>query len=461
MPNPDFGGFQGVSTTPTGSTGALFANQPVRLSNNPPALPSATFEQALTNTFGLNSDGLITLNSLGVPGFAYPGDDSGAVPYTQNWNVSLSFELLKNTALEVAYVGNKGTHLYMPLVNLNPRNNAFVELLEANNVAAENAFNDPLQRRNALGAIIQIQRNSVVSPYFGFNTLNRFFDSSANSIRHAGYVELRRRFSDGLSFTANYTYGKSVDDASDASPDVRVLTTGSTLGQVFYGAPRSSDRSISSFDIKHNFSSTFVWDLPFGKKGWLFKNVHPVVNQIIGGWSASGIFRLVGGQPYTPFITDTNRLGGTNRSVRLDIVPGVSLKNPLWSRDCPVGAGCEPFLNPAAFMRPPKGSLGNSSRTLDIRAPMQQLFDFSIQKTFPMPFIGGEGKRRINFRVDLLNAFNKPTFRYNNTGNTPFGFGTLPRKPRLPGRNITHGLYLMGVRKLRWILIPLWSRFKI
>jgi hypothetical protein len=115
----------------------------------------------------------------------------------------------------------------------------------------------------------------------------------------------------------------------------------------------------------------------------------------------------------------------------MDIVEGVPFKNPLWDRNCPIGAGCEPYVNPAAFMRPAKGSLGNSPRTIDLRAPGQQLFDFSIQKTFPMPFIGGEGKRRINFRVDLLNAFNKPTFRYNNTGNTPFGFGTLPTETAL------------------------------
>ena len=433
LPNPDFGGFQGVSTLANGSTvgGTAFPGQPVRLSGNPPSIPSATFEQALANTLGLNADGIITLNSLGVPGFATAGPDSGAIPYTQNWNVSLSFELMKNTALEVAYVGNKGTHLFMPNVNINPRNTDFVELLEANNLAAENTFADPLGRRNALGAVIAIQRNSVNSAFFGFNTLNRYFDSSANSIRHAGYVEIRRRFSAGLSFTANYTFGKSIDDASDSSPDVRVLTTGTTLGQVYYGAPRSGDRAVSAFDIKHNFSSTFVWELPFGKKGWLLKDVHPVVDQVIGGWSVSGIFRLMGGQPYTPFITDTNRLGGVNRSVRMDIISGVPLKNPLWDRNCPIGAQCEPYVNPAAFMRPPKGSLGNSPRTIDLRAPGQQLFDFSIQKTFPMPFIGGEGKRKINFRVDLLNAFNKPTFRYNNTGNTPFGFGTLPTETAL------------------------------
>ncbi len=429
LPNPDFGGFQAVSTLANGSTVGGTANsaQPVRLTGNVPFVNGGSLDQSL----GISADGLITLNSLGVPGFASSGEGSGKIPYSQNWNLSLSFQLMRNTVLEVAYVGNKGTHLYMPLVNINPRDIDFVETLEASNINAETTFADPLGRRNALGAVIAIQRNSVTSPYFGFNSLNRFFDPSANSIQHAAYIQIQRRISSGLSFTANYTFGKSIDDASDASPDVRVLTTGSTLGQVYYGAPRSGDRSISTFDIKHNFSTTFLYDLPFGRKRWLFKDAPKVVDAIIGGWSLSGVFRLQGGQPFLPFITDTNRLGGVNRSIRLDIVPGVPLKNPLWDRDCPIGGNCEPYINPAAFMRPVKGQLGSAPRTLDVRAPMQEYFDFSLQKTFAMPFIGGEGKRRINFRIDLLNAFNHPNFRFVNTGNTPPGFGGLPNEALL------------------------------
>lgn len=425
-PNPDFGGFQTVSTLPNGSTlgGTADTGQPIRLNGNAPFVAGGSLDQ----TLGITSDGFITTNSLGIPGYAYAGDDSGQIPYSQNWNLSLSFQFLKNTVLEVAYVGNKGTNLYMPLVNINPRNTDFVEFLEANNIAAETTFADPLGRRNTLGAVIAIQRNSVTSPYFGFNTLNRYVDPSANSIRHAAYIQLQRRFSQGLSFTANYTYGKSIDDASDASPDVRVLSTGSTLGQVYYGAPRSLDRSISTFDIKHNFSSTFVWDLPFGKNRQLLKNAPAIVDAFIGGWTASGVVRLQGGQPFLPFITDTNRLGGVNRTVRLDIVPGVPILNPNYDRSCPIGGACEPYINPAAFMRPAKGSLGNAPRTLDVRAPLQENFDFSLQKSFVLPFIGGEGKRKINFRVDLINAFNHPTFRYVNTGNTPPGFGTLPNE---------------------------------
>lgn len=430
-PNPDFGAFTTVSTLAAGSTvgGTADPVQPIRLSGNPPLVAGRPLDQQLNIT----SDGLVYVNSLGVPGVADAGPDSGKVPYSQNWNLSLSFEPIRNTVVEVAYVGNKGTHLYLPLVNINPRDVNFVEFLEGQNLPAETTFADPLGRTNLLGAVIAIQRNSVVTPYFGFNNLNRYFDPAANSIRHATYIDVRRRVRNGLTLTANYTFGKSIDDASDSSPDTRVLTTYNTQGQVSYGAPRKSDRAVSTFDIKHNFNSTYIYDLPFGRGQALLKSAGGLVNTVLGGWKFSGVFRLQGGYPYLPYVTDTNRLGGVNRNVRLDLVPGVPLKNPLWTRDCPVGNQCEPYVNPAAFMRPVKGALGNAPRTLEIRAPLQRYFDLSLQKDFRF----GESKRKIQFRVDMLNAFQHPNFRYNQNGNTPPGFGTLPTE--LTAENETVG----------------------
>jgi outer membrane receptor protein involved in Fe transport len=436
-PNPDLGGFTAVSTVANGSTAGSTAdaNQPVRLSGNPPT--SAGAGTPLNTLLGTTPDGLVFLNSIGVPGVADAGSGSGRVPYSQNWNLSASFEPFKNTVVEIAYVGNKGTHLYMPPVNINPRDFKFVESLEASNLNAETTFTDPLGRKNLLGAVVTVQRNSVTSPYFGFGVLSRYFDPSANSIRHAGYIDVRRRVGRGFTFTANYTFAKSIDDASDSSPDVRVLTTGTTLGQVSYGAPRSGDRAVSAFDIRHNASGTFVWDIPVGHGRPFLRNAPKLLNGLVGGWTLSGKILLQGGTPALPFITDTNRLGGVNRTVRVDIVPGVPLKNPLWSRSCPIGATCEPYLNPAAFMRPSKGSLGSSPRTVNLRGPMQEYFDFAIMKGFDLPFIGHEGKRTIQFRVDLLNAFNHPNFRFNNIGNTPFGFGTVPTETDVTAAELT------------------------
>jgi hypothetical protein len=101
------------------------------------------------------------------------------------------------------------------------------------------------------------------------------------------------------------------------------------------------------------------------------------------------------------------------------MTPGVPVVNPLWSRSCPIGNGCQPYLNPAAFERPPIGEMGNAPRTLDYaRGPWQHFLDFSLQKNFNFR----DGKRRLQFRVDALNAFNHPVFAVypNNYGGAQF-----------------------------------------
>ena len=99
----------------------------------------------------------------------------------------------------------------------------------------------------------------------------------------------------------------------------------------------------------------------------------------------------------------------SSRAIRPDLVPGVSLYNPRFSWSCPVGQECEPYFNPAAFMRPVKGTLGNAPRTLDeARWPATEFFDLSIQKNFA---IGKNGQRKLQIRVDAINVFNHVVFR--------------------------------------------------
>lgn len=429
-PNPDFGGFVNVGTLANGSAvgGTPDSTQPIRLSGNAP-LQGTT--GTLDSILGTNADGLVFLKSLAVPGYAAGGPGaSGKVPYSQNWNLTFQFEAFKNIVVEAAYVGNKGTHLFLPFININPRDVGLITQLESQGIDVTGNIADPLGRTNLQGGAISITRASVFSPYLGFDPLNRYYDPSGDSIRHAFYVDVRRRVSRGLTFTANYTFGKSIDTASDASPDTRTLSTGQARQQVSLGGDLRQDRAISTFDIANNFSATGLWDVPLGHGRQFFNKAPKVVDALVGGWTLSGVLRMPGGLPFLPFITDPNKLGGVlfNRYVRPDIVPGVPLRNPLWKRDCPIGSsappsGCEPYINPAAFMRPVKGTLGNAPRSLNIRSPRQEFFDFSISKDIRL---GKEGSRRLNLRVDFINAFNHPSFRYFNTGNTPNGLGTFP-----------------------------------
>jgi Carboxypeptidase regulatory-like domain len=404
--NTEFGTFDNRNRTSqlVGTTNII----PARICCNPPVISPQAPDQFLD----IPADGLIYLNAINIAAPAV--SENAHVPYVQSWSTTLAYEISKNTVIEVAYNGSKGTHLFLPPININTPSPEGVEDMLARGFLPTDDIADPLGRLNPTGTAVRtIDRALLTTKYMGYRLLDEAFNASANSIRHAGTVSFQRRHAKGLSFTANYTYGKGLDEASDAG-DVRFVNLNvRSLGHVYFGAPRSVDRSVSLFDIKHAFSASFLYDLPFGRNRSLWNRAPGAVNKIIGDWSLSGISRIQGGLPLTTVIRDDNSLFGAGtgtspRTIRPDLVPGVPLINPRWDRSCPTGANCEPYFNPAAFMRPVKGTLGNAPRTIDgARGPTQRFFDFSVQKSFP---IGRDGKRRLQFRVDFINAFNHPVF---------------------------------------------------
>ena len=405
-PSPDFAsGTTGFGTFDLRAQNPGFA---ARLCCNKPILTALTPDQFLN----IPEDGLIYLNSINLVGAANAISSNAHVPYVQSWSTSVAYELPQGTVLEFAYNGSKGTHLFLAPTNLNQVPTSVSEAYWSRGLDPLNPnVPDPLGRRTPTGAAITFSPVYLGTKYLGFEGLNEVFNASANSIRHAGTVSVRRRHTQGLSYTVNYTYGKGLDDASDAG-DVRFVNLNvRSIGHVNYGAPRSADRSVSLFDIKHAFSASFLYDLPFGRGRSFLPNAPGIVDGLIGGWSFSGIGRVQGGLPMVVFLRDDNRIGveGNVRAIRPDVVPGVPLINPLWSPKCPIRETCEPYFNPAAFMRPIKGQLGNAPRSFDgARGPSQHFLDLSIQKNFSL---GGEGKRRLQVRIDAINAFNHPIFR--------------------------------------------------
>ena len=83
----------------------------MRLSSNPPDDPPLSWSQVLT----VPSNGLITLNSLNYSGSGFAISQNMKTPYSQNWNLTLAYQIDNKDAIEIAYAGNKGTHLFLPI----------------------------------------------------------------------------------------------------------------------------------------------------------------------------------------------------------------------------------------------------------------------------------------------------------------------------------------------------------
>jgi hypothetical protein len=393
----------------------------MRLSSNPPYDPFVPPNQIL----GLenNPSGLIYGNAITFP--AYVATNNNAVPDVQNWSLSLQKQIGSKTLLELDYVGSKGTHLFMPNVDLNNPPSSYLTALQNLNVNATNTINDPLGRTNANGSLVKVNYASLESPFFGFGPVDTYYDASGNSSYNAGIVSVRHQMQGGFTGYANFRWSKSIDDASDASPDKGSLTTSNIGGgQYSYGAPASADRSVSTYNIPYDLNFVGIYDLPYGKGRPYGQNSWYPLQFLLGDWTISGIERFYSGYPFTPTIaTDPYINTTTTHEIRPDIVPGVPIINPLYNSSCPTTAVCQPYINTAAFELPPAGQLGDAPRTLAMATgPMIQTLDVSMQKTWRI-----NEKWSVQFRMDALNLLNHPVFR--NTPDSGGGtdiFGSYP-----------------------------------
>jgi hypothetical protein len=226
-------------------------------------------------------------------------------------------------------------------------------------------------------------------------------DSTYNSLQV--YVGKRRG---DITFTLNYTYSKSFDNASGNGDNPEDYQN------------KDYNWGPSDFDRPHIFVGTWTWRLPF------LKNEKNLLSAIAGGWELSGIMRYQSGQPLT--VSGTTSIGGR----RADYIDGVDPYVPEDQRFTLV-PGSIMWLNPAAFAIAPEGRRGNSTRG-QFRAAAYQVWDISIRKQFPI-----KGSVRAQLQADLFNIFNQVNYRGPGTNLSTAGFGSITAAA--PPRNVQVG----------------------
>ena len=171
---------------------------------------------------------------------------------------------------------------------------------------------------------------------------------------------MEKRFSNNLSFLGAYTFGKSIDEQSQAS-----------LGFDNSTGVRSEynyrwEKSRSDFDQTHRFVVSYTYDLPFGRK------LTGAAKILVGGWQFVGIHSFTTGTPFTVHArTDFSNSGGERPaqcgSGRIPTPPG--------------GRSRQEWFNPAAFTNPASGQFGNVGRYA-VTGSSNISIDFSLFKNF-------------------------------------------------------------------------------
>ncbi|HVF44023.1 MAG TPA: hypothetical protein VM936_13460, partial [Pyrinomonadaceae bacterium] len=317
-------------------------------------------------------------------------------PDSYQWNLTVSRQLMKDTVLEVSYIGNQGHHIWRRGVNYN-------DVIPSRRAAVATAFfnHDP-----NISTLVNASRRF---PNLGPITMS---ESTGNSNYNGLQVWLNRRFSDRLSYSVAYTWSHTLSDVPLTS-----FTSGTTDPFNYH-----LDYGDADLDRRHTFVVNGVYELP-SLKSW-----GAAAHTFLGGWQLNTIISYYGGVPLDVFSgvgANYNGLAANpaNGGLRPNLVPG----QPIYlDTGDPTN-----YLNPAAFALPAPGTFGNLSRGL-VRQPSLTNVDFSLNKNWTM-----RERYRLQFRAEFFNLLNHPSF--NGFANTPFNINNRldAQGNSLPGFIIT------------------------
>jgi hypothetical protein len=305
-------------------------------------------------------------------------------PYSQQWSVSVQREILRNMLLEFNYTGSNSKNLPIQWIF----SQALPSPIAANNSSPDPAVNPFLRR-----------------PYPNFNIGAFATTNVLQSNYRAATIKLDKRFSQGYSFLATYTWSKSIDQGSE------VFALGSTFNILSDNNNFNQDKGRSTFDVPHRFVLSGIYDFPFGS-GKRFLNGSGWLNKLIGGWRTSAVFQIQSGYPFSPNIRNRR----ANTGYALSTERGDLVGDPNWSEDewerrlanWEAGIGGNLFLiNPAAIsLDYAPGTFGNIPRNF-FRAPFARNLDFSVAKVTRLGEV-----LNMELRVDVLGATNERLHRF-------------------------------------------------
>jgi hypothetical protein len=263
-----------------------------------------------------------------------------------------------------------------------------------------------------------------------FNTINFFpnpyimggdlLKNTSSSTYNAGVIEVRRRFSRGLYFQANYTYSKTMTDFAGSQSQFQPFQDNARPGLEKARAP---------FDLTHAFKANFTYELPIGRGHRMFGSPGRALGLLVNGWQTGSVFTWQSGAPFSIVSQYATFNRGGSRSFNNTAVSTLThqqisgsvgtfvqsngtvfIINPkLISPDgtgapaSPQLGGCTPAVT-GGFCNPQPGEVGNLQSNA-FNAPAYFNWNMTASKQFDIT-----EKVKLQFRTDAFNLTNHPVF---------------------------------------------------
>jgi hypothetical protein len=205
--------------------------------------------------------------------------------------------------------------------------------------------------------------------------------------RNSGYIQVEKRESYGLSFTATYEFSRQFDNYSGPYGNQDLINL-------------RNDWSPTSYNPPQYLQLSYIYDLPFGP-GKPLLDLNGWARPLVSGWTISGMAYWNNGEPLA-LRPEFNNTGDVLSTLYVDVVPGVDPNVP--------NQGPSMWFNPAAFAQPPDFTMGNGPRTMsNLLAPGRNRIDISLDKRMP---VGGTS---LDFNLTAFNFLNHANWNYPDT----------------------------------------------
>lgn len=370
------------------------------------------------------------------------------MPYTQQWNLTFERQLPWQSALRLSYTGNRGIGLLKYGQGNTPQHDPANGVLVSNH--PNNAPNvlyslgslgatDP-RRVDVRGMVLRpaadilcagtglvgvavnatcpvavplapneysfrVLRTNERRPDGRFTT-NLLVSNGAWSYYDGMQAEWIKRLSNGLNFSAAYTWSKSIDTTSEAT----FVGAGDSNQN---GNDAKASRGLSRFHTPHRFTLFGTYRTPF------FDKDRGILGHLLGGWQSTMVFRWAHGTPFTVTNgtgTDLNFDGfAESRPVIVD--PSI-LGRTIGDRETSVAMLPRSAFRAATAADFGVGILGRNT----FYADGVKSVDLAFAKSFQMPWLENH---RFHIRADLFNAFNMKQWGFPNADLSSASFGQI------------------------------------
>src|SRR3989441_10602229 len=330
-------------------------------------------------------------------------DPNLSTPTVQIWDLTVERQLAKDLVLSVGYIGSQSYHTNTtansnqapPEVCQNPQGCRSGGVLPANQsaIVPQGTLYMPSKPPIVVNGITLQQRpNPYVSytqSWFGLGTASY----------HAMNVSVTKRAARGLTFKANYSWGKVLDlNSAILAPSGENEPTNLVSG--LYN--RNLNKGVAAYNPAHQFNSNFSYQLPFGSGQRFGGGTSGLLNRLIGGWQWNGIVTAQTGFPFTPLIGFNN--SGTGDGTQ---PTDVADRNPNFKGPAILGT-VDHWFDPRAFSMPIAGTFGNAGRGA-FRGPGLFNVDSSLFKRIPI-----RESVTLQFRAEAFNILNHANFAFPN-----------------------------------------------